>query len=868
MGEVYRARDTKLDREIAIKVLPEALTQDPERLARFRREATLLAALNHPHIASIYGLEEADGNPFLVLELIPGEDLSERIERGPIPLDEALEISRQIAEALEEAHEKGIVHRDLKPANIKLTEDGKVKVLDFGLAKAYAADETESTDVSQSPTMSARATAAGLLLGTAAYMSPEQARGKPVDKRADIWAFGVVLFEMLTGKRLFTGETVSDTLASILKEEPDWTLLPVDTSRKLSDLLHRCLRRDVRNRLHDIGDARIEIEEAIGGDEYGGASSIPSFRKQMVSMSLVAVITAGVTSAVVWSRLRAPAVPGQSLRFVLAGSAVDAIDYGGQSFAISPDGLHLVYLREVNGERRLFHRPLNRIEDEPLSGTEGALDPFFSPDSQWVGFRSGNALRKVSLAGGDPFTVCDSCVPVSTSRAGGATWSALDDTVILSDGAALWRVPASGGTPELLAEPDSEREGALYLRPSVLPSGQAVVFELRQDSDDTTGSIAILRLATGRIDVVADEGTDPEYLSTGHLVYARGGAVFAQPFDVAQLEVTGQPTPVLQGVRSERRGSSYFAVSRSGTLVYLPGGPGVTSKRLVWVDREGRRTPALKELGNDSFPRLSPDATRLVVEDSEGVWVHDLERGGRVRVVDEARFPIWTPDGTRITFVSLPARDLYSKAADGSGAAQLLLESGNIKTSASWSPVGLAFEERNANGNWDIWVKPNQGEPAEFRATPAHEEAPAFSPDGRFLAYVSEESGRPEVYVRRYPPGEGQWTVSTEGGSEPVWSRDGRELFYRHDEGIFAAPVQTTPDFAAGRPARIIDATSVARWRERRASGDLPTPNPNYDVAPDGRFIMVEGEQDPTSGPHIILNWFDELKAKMAEAGQ
>ena len=838
MGQVYQATDTKLNRQVALKILPEAFATDPDRLARFQREAQVLASLNHPNIAQIHGIEEGDDTRALVLELVEGPTLADRIAQGPIPVDEALPIAKQIAEALEAAHEQGIIHRDLKPANIKVREDGTVKVLDFGLAKAL--DTTPEGDPSQSPTLTAAATQMGVIMGTAAYMSPEQARGKTVDKRADIWAFGCVLYEMLTGQTAFQGEDVSLTLSAVLQREPKWETLPPEVPFGLGTYVRRCLQKDLTQRVQAIGDMRLALDGAfeppVSDQQSTRSTSARKIWDSPVPVVVGGVLLMAITAVVVWSLARVPAVFQAQLRFVLANSAVDAIDYGGRSFALSPDGLHLVYLRDENGERRLYHRPLDRIESERLPGTERALDPFFSPDSQWVGFRAGASLRKVSLAGGEPFTLCEQCAPISSSLpgfgeavfrlAGGATWSAFDDTIIFSNRGALWRVSASGGTPELLAKPDGDHEGAAYLRPSVLPGGRTVLFELRQNSD-APGSVATLSLETGRVNVVADGGTNPEYVATGHLLYTRGDAVFAQPFDEVELEAIGQPVPVLQEVRADLSGSSYFTLSSGGTLVYLPGGANAANKWLVWVDRQGRRSPLVEELSNYRLPRLSPDGSRLVVgEGWERAWVHDLERGGRVRI-DGAIFPIWTPDGTRITFVRPPERHLFWKAADGSGDAELLLEGGNIMTSASWSSVGLAFEELNPEGNWDIWVKPNQGELHEFRVTSAHEEAPAFSPDGRYLAYVSEESGRPEVYVRHYPPREGQWPVSTEGGTEPVWSRHGRELFYRHDGGVYAVPIQTTPNFAPGRPKLLFNTGPLeATERQRRPSGDLPGPNP------------------------------------------
>ena len=879
MGEVYRARDTKLGREIAIKVLPDTLTQDPDRLARFQREATLLAALNHPHIASIYGLEEADGNPFLVLELIPGEDLSERIEHGPIPLDEALEIARQIAEALEEAHEHGIVHRDLKPANIKLTQDGKVKVLDFGLAKAYAADETEATDVSQSPTMSAHATAAGLLLGTAAYMSPEQARGKPVDKRADIWAFGVVLFEMLTGKRLFAGETVSDTLASILKEEPDWTLLPADTPRKLSDLLHRCLRRDVRNRLHDIGDARIEIEETLGEPALSaGPAALPAGHsgQRWVTYGLPAALLVGLG---LWAMaVRTPQAVHTPMRLSITIPRASQVGGGDGMFnylELSPDGTRLAARALVDGAWSLYLRPLATLEATPVPASEDAYFPFFSPDDRWLGFWDADTqeLKKISVDGGVPITLCDA------PDMRGGSWGP-DGFILFTPDAwsGLWRVSAEGGTPEELTRPKDEEGESSHRLPEVLPGGQAALFTIlapsgRQDE----GRIALLSLETGGRRVLFEGGSSARYVGTGHIVYARNGSLLAVPFDLDSLEVTGAAVPVVDDVWMSplETGVAQFSISRSGALAYIGESASVPERSLVWVDRQGRVEPVTEERRGFQAPRLSPDGGQLAVSVQDGlnhdVWLYDLRRDTKSRFTfgKNNYGVVWTRDSRQIVFSSNREgnHNLFRKPVDGSGsgsAERLTTTTGSWQNPTGVSPDGrhLAYMQQDNDTHLDIWVLPleGEGEPQRIVGTRFSEVGGVFSPDGRWLAYVSNESGRDEVYVRPFPGPGRRWPISAGGGQEPLWSPDGRELFYRVGRELMAVPVRTQPTFQPGSPEVL--------FAGRYYGG--PQAPPAYDISPDGqRFVMVQESEDAAPEHRQIIyipDFFGELKAKMAAA--
>ena len=888
MGEVYRAKDTKLGREVAIKVLPEALTQDPERLARFQREATLLAALNHQNIAAIHGLEEADGKPFLVLELVPGEDLSERIERGSIPLDEALEIARQIAEALEEAHEHGIVHRDLKPANIKLTQEGKVKVLDFGLAKAYAADETEATDVSQSPTMSARATAAGLLLGTAAYMSPEQARGKPVDKRADIWAFGVVLFEMLTGKRLFTGETVSDTLASILKEEPDWTLLPVETPRKLSDLLHRCLRRDVRNRLHDIGDGRIEIEEAIdsGSDVATAGSPLTPALSQRALPWIAGTLAAALVLAL-WTPWRQPSA-SPSLRYdarlspdVSLGRA--ALRWG-PAAVLSPSGDRLAFVgEEGDGPSRIYTRRLDQLQASPLLGTEGARSPFFSPDGQWIAFFAAGKLQKVSVSGGATITLCDARL----SR--GGAWGP-DGTILFTPdgtpGGGLSRVSAEGGACEPFTKPNTDAGEVTHRWPQWLPGGDAILYTAHSRTggyDDA--SLVIDAVPDGPRKVVYRGGYHGRYLPSGHLVFVHKGTLFAAPFDLDTLKTTGAAVPAVEGVRvSPGYAGAQFAFSDGGTFVYVAGEALTLDAPIHWLSRDGTTTLLRPAPANWTALRFSPTGDRLAMRINDGqpdLWVYDWARETLSRLTfnpGQDVLPLWTPDGRRIVFSSARSgtANLYWLRSDGSGEVERLTQSENRQLAASWHPNGrvLAFDEQRPDtgpdlmtlevgGDEEIGWKP--GTPAVFLSTPFLEANPTFSPDGRWLAYESDESGQLEVYVRPFPGPGGKWQVSTGGGADPKWSRTRPELLYAaKDERVMVVRYTVEGDsFHPGKQSGWPGAAFVPR----------PFPRGAFDLHPDGERVALHSVSESSAAETsdtvvFITNFFDELRRLTAAETQ
>ncbi|MCZ6879307.1 MAG: protein kinase, partial [Acidobacteria bacterium] len=640
MGTVYRAQDTTLDREVAIKVLPEQFTQDPQRLARFEREAKLLASLNHPNIAAIHSFEHADDIHFLVLELVPGETLQERVARGPLPVEEALEVCRQIAEGVEAAHEKGVIHRDLKPANVKVTPEGKVKILDFGLAKAFEA-EPPVTDISQSPTLTEEMTRAGVILGTAAYMSPEQAKGEAVDKRADIFAFGCVLYELLTGKRTFDGKTITETLGAIIHKEPDWEALPAITPWRIRDLLGRCLTKDAHDRLHDIANLRIEIklalEEPTTVSPIGVVSTVqpPLWRR---ALPWTATLLMGVIaiSIAFWSS-SSPTLP--SLRKLVINPSPTA-PLGNSRFrdlAISPDASHVVYFAGAGTSGQLFVRAMDDLTAAPLSGTEGVVrEFFFSPDGEWVAFVAGGKLKKVSLVGGAPITLCD------VGGFEGGSWGS-EGTIVfagnLGSGTGLSRVSANGGQPEILALPDLDKGEIDYQQPEILPGGKAVLFAVYQAGG--TYQIAVLSFDTGEQKTLLQNGRQPHYLPTGHLVYelTATGTLMAVPFDVERLELSGDPIPVFEGVRSvSGQGTADYSISDDGTLIYVPSTGGLDGT-LVWVDRQGLATPLIEDRQAYRRPRLSPDGQRVAVwvqsDLNQDIWIYDIGRGTRMRLTVE-----------------------------------------------------------------------------------------------------------------------------------------------------------------------------------------------------------------------------------------
>jgi eukaryotic-like serine/threonine-protein kinase len=825
MGEVWKARDPRLGRDVAIKISTQQFSD------RFEREARAIAALNHSNICTLFDV----GPNYLVMELIEGPTLADRIQQGPIPPEEALGVAKQIADALEAAHANGIVHRDLKPANIKIRPDGSVKVLDFGLAQAGEAQPVTF----DSPTMMPR-TQAGMILGTAGYMSPEQARGQAVDKRADIWAFGVVFYEMVTGKRLFDGATVSDSLAAILREEPDLTRAPEKTRR----MLRRCLEKDPKKRLRDIGDAIPLLEDAgpAATTSRGGLAWTVAVLFAVAAVSLVFAL---------WSR--PSAVQKSAVRLTIPlPSGQEIVSYP----AITRDGRTVAYVTQQGAEDSQLHlRDLSSFEARAVAGSSGAKQPFFSPDGKWVAFFAQGQLQKAEVAGGAPIRLADA------SYSFGGTWN--DDNTIIyttSLGSGLLRIPASGGTPEVLTKPDGAAKGYAHVFPQALPGGKSILFTVW---GQTQGG-AVLSLDSGRWDLVlpvAGFGVTTFEATTGSkgriLLVDQAAGIRAAPFDVAHPALTSADTSVLANVYYEVETESlgWLAVSNTGTAVYATGNPAKTS--LVWVDREGK----IESLGGieDVYreANLSPDGTKAVVRYMLDIWIHDLQRGTRSRLTSGSGsniLPVWSHDGTQIIFASNRGGDwdIYSQAADGSRPAEVLLKRPYDQFPLSISADGtLIYVEIQPRTGRDLWILSPDGKTSPLRVTPSNETQGQFSPgpEGgpRWVAYTSDESGRNEVYVQSYPGGN-RIPVSTGGGILPRWSPDGKELFYVTGDAVVAVAMR--PDGSFGAPRRLFDRANFL-FNHRFQS---------YSVAPDGkRFLMIQ--RDPGSVPrqlNVILNWSAE----------
>jgi Tol biopolymer transport system component len=811
MGEVYRASDARLEREVAIKVLPATFAGEAERIARFEREAKLLASLNHPSVAHVYGFEQAtldDGASvhFLAMELVEGEDLAQRLKRGAIPVDEAVEIAKQIAEALEAAHERGIVHRDLKPANVKVTADGKVKVLDFGLAKAFAADPMASSgahDLSQSPTLATAAgTQAGVILGTAAYMSPEQARGKAVDRRADIWAFGVVLFEMLTGRRLFEGETVSDVLANVLKQDVDWSLLP-SVPAELQRLLRRCLARDPRRRLHDVADARIALEDAQAetpetAPPAGRSTSAAASgwgRLGWVVAAVLALLLAGL-----WLRGRGPAPQRPFYRFVLSAASGATIASGAGYSAISPDGRRVVFVgSDAEGRQGLWVQELDQVQARPLAGTEGARYPFWAPDSRRVAFFSDSKLRKVALEGGRAEVLCDA------PEGRGGSWGRAGTIVFAPEVAGpLSAVAEDGGTPRPVTRVVEADTAISHRNPSFLPDGRRFVFIADPGADVREGRVFIASIDGGEARELYRSRRAPVFTAPGYLIDAIDDRLVARPFDPEAGELRGEPLRLEQAtpevVNTQDRAAS---VSDSGVL--LVPSPGTGRTRMVWTDRRGLRSREVPLPGERfSGPRLSPDGRRLALVSNsarpEGdLWVVDLESEQASRLTFQAgsdNFPVWSPDGARIVFQTARAgvNDLWLLDAKGGSERSLYASPVAWKEPRSWVGNTLAFVTGERDTGFDIsMLDPERPEqpPVKLLGSRASEYDAAISPDGRWLAYGSNESGAAEIYVVSLPDARVKYQVTTGSGQHPVWTRGGRELIYLQSGNLLTSVAVT-----------------------------------------------------------------------------
>jgi eukaryotic-like serine/threonine-protein kinase len=867
MGEVYQAHDTKLGRDVAIKVLPEAFAHDADRLSRFQREAKMLAALNHPNIATIHGLEQSGETSYLVMELVSGETLAERVKAGPLGIEEALKIAVQIAEALEAAHEKNIIHRDLKPANVKVTPEGKVKVLDFGLAKAFAGDPAND-DPFNSPTLSAAATMQGTILGTAAYMSPEQARAKAVDKRTDIWAFGCVLYELLTGKQAFQGEATTEILAAVLKEEADWNRLPPSTPTKIRDLLRRCLQKDKTLRMQAAGDVRIEVHEALTipatAEPTAPAKGIRALGPRPLILGVGGLLlVAAIASLATWNLKPSPPQPVSRTVITLPPGQQLAGMENGPAVALSPDGSHFAYVATQGGSQQIYIRAMDTLEATPIIGTEGGTEPFFSPDGQWLGFFAGGMLKKVSMSGGAALSLGVASSPR------GANWGSQGMITFAPQNiSAIQQVPDAGGTPQPLTR--FEKGDASQRWPEFLPGDKAVLFATGPNAINfTIAQVTVQAVGTGERRNLVQGGMNPRYAPSGHLVYAQGGNLMAVPFDPKRLTTTGTAVPVVEGVlQSPVSGAAQYGFSSTGSLVYVPGSVQSAQSRLVWVSRNGAEQPLAAPAHAYMIPRLSPDGRRVAVsitEQESHIWLYDLPRETLTRLTFEGNAntgPVWTPDGKRIAFNSNKegATNIFWQLADGSGGLERLTTSEYLHAPMSWSPDGqlLAYFEVNPATQRDIWVLRMSDRKAQpFLRTQFDEAVPQFSPDGRWLAYISNETGRHEIYVQPYPGPGGKWQISTEGGTEPAWNRNGRELFYRSGNKMMAVDIATQPGFSAGTPRMLFEGRYIP----------APFPTTNYDVSPDGqRFLMIkpsEQEQAASTQINVVLNWFEELKRRV-----
>jgi Tol biopolymer transport system component len=870
MSEVYRATDTNLKRSVAIKVLPASVAGDADRLARFQREAEVLASLNHPNIAAIHGLEESGGITALVMELVEGEDLSQRIARGAIPLDEALPIAKQIAEALEAAHEQGIIHRDLKPANIKVRSDGTVKVLDFGLAKAMEPTGAMSASASMSPTITTLAmTRAGMILGTAAYMSPEQAKGRAVDKRSDVWAFGTVLFEMLTGTRPFEGDGVSETLACVIEREPAWHRLPAKLSPALRTYLERCLQKDPRQRIRDMGDVRLALEGAFetAAPRTTGTtmSSAPRGRPVwMAAFAFVVVLAAALAiPAVRYLRQTPPPEPVVTRLDVVTPPTSDAF-----SFALSADGRQLAFVASGEKGSQLWLRPLDQVRAQPLVGTEGANYPFWAPDGHAVGFFADGKLKRLDLTGGALQVLADAPFPR------GGTWNP-DGVIVFGPSAAdpLVRVAATGGTvapvTRLAAGQGSHRW------PQFLPDGRRFLFLMATGQPQTHG-VYVGSLDGGEPTRVMPAETAAAYAAPGYLLLVSHGVLSAYPFDAARATVAGEPMPVAQGVGTDDGTfHSAFSMSALGVLAHRAGAG--ARRQLVWIDRTGKMLGGIGSPDESAHqsPELAPDGQRVAlnrtVQGNIDVWLIDVGRGVPSRFTFDVALdlsPVWSPDGRRVVFRSTRKgiSDLFEKPVSGTADEQPLLVTSQAKSPLDWSRDGrfLLYSMQDSKTASDLWALPLMGERKPFAVLQSSfdEIEGQFSPDGRWVAYASNESGRYEIYIRTFPEAGGKWQISAAGGVQPRWRRDGHELFYvASDTRLMAVPIRLAPDthtLEAGSPVPLFP-TRLATGGNVATAGFLA--RAQYAVAADGRFLMNVAAGDAVTSPiTVVLNWTVGLK--------
>jgi len=887
MGEVYRARDTRLDRIVAIKVLPSHLADRPELRERFEREARTIASLNHPHICALYDIGHQDGIDFLVLEYLEGETLAQRLLKGSLPLEQVLQYAIEIADALDKAHRKGITHRDLKPGNVMVTKSG-TKLLDFGLAKLQQ-EAAPATPVADLPTMTHAITGEGTILGTLQYMAPEQVEGKTdeIDARTDIFAFGALVYEMATGRKAFEGKTSASVMAKILEvDPPPMASLQPMTPPALDRAVKKCLAKEPEKRWQAASDVCDELKWiAEGGSQAGlaqpaAAKGIRSLGRWGLILGAGALLLAAVASLATW-HLK-PSLPQPVSRFTITlppGQQLAGLD-SGPALALSPDGTHLAYVATQGGTQQIYLRAMDSLEATPVSGTQGAVEPFFSPDGQWLGFFADSKLKRISVSGGAATVLGDAAYPHA------ASWGGKDVIAFSSDNSPVLQLLAEAGSTPGTLTPLKVKGEFLRRWPELLPGGKAVLFSTSANNANwTNAQVGVQIVGSDERRNLIQGGTNPHFAASGHLVYAQAGNLMAVVFDPQRLTATGAAIPVEQGIlQSIGNGYAQYSISATGTMVYVPGSVQARERKLAWVSRNGTEQPLSAPARDYEFPRISPDGRRVavsIVDQETQVWLYDLTRNTLTRLTFEGNFnntPAWTPDGKRITFESSRAgpTNIFWQLADGSGGLERLTNNEYLNAPTSWSPDGqvLAFHEINPTTQRDIWVlrmgdpSPGSGQalsagsaqvrqPQPFLRTPFNEADPRFSPDGRWLAYESDQSGRQEIYVQPFPGPGGKWQISTDGGSEPVWNRNGRELFYRSGDKMMAVDIATQTGFTAGTPRMLFQGPYEK----------APIPVSDYDISPDGqRFLMVKSSEQTQAAPtqiNVVLNWFEELKQKV-----